>query len=163
MKKDLIISASTVALLFFPTSAFADAHSMACSGTISGVGQAPITIMAKKDGSKVNQVGNTGIVNTVQPADHPTNGAASACTGIANVSADGKSQIGHGHCQYVDKDGDTYMLSWNSDMPGKGTWKVNWGNGKYAKYKAEGTYAVMMAYQTGQFVTGWKGTCDLGG
>ena len=90
------------------------------------------------DRHSIMKVGNEGIVITDDPK-HPQNGFKSACTGLFNVAADGKTAEGKGSCNYSDKDGDVAWLSWEGTFAG-GTWTYDGGTGKFATLVGSGTY-----------------------
>jgi hypothetical protein len=62
------------------------------------------------------------------------------CYGVGSVIS-GK-RVGTGYCKFLDKDGDTNVLSYtaSADKPGAGTWEYVYGSGKWAGIKGKGDF-----------------------
>jgi hypothetical protein len=154
VKAFLVIGATVVAFTSH------EAVAEKCSGYVSMKREPSVEIMKKADGSQVLRVLSSRILNMKEPKDYPLDGAYGTCAGLWTVAADGKSGSGAGECYYVDRDGDTMGFAWEGTNTG-GTWKVQWGTGKYKNTSNSGTWKPDTArYSDGWAWQSWEGECS---
>ena len=137
-----------------------DAMAVRCSGYITVKGEPSVEIIKKADGSVVSFIMSHRIRNVKEPANDPSDGAHGTCVGLWTLAPDGKSGSGAGHCYYVDREGDSWAVSWEGDNTG-GTWDREWGMGKYKDGTGTGTWEPSSPrYSDGFRLTPWKGDCS---
>lgn len=135
-----VVSAA-VAAFFFAGASAAFAGSIDASGV--GLGSSQNEVMPVSDGLVVVKTVSTYDGFEQMAADSPFVGAKGSCWGSLMIKAGAVS--GNGLCNYTDTDGDTAIMSWNSnaitpDGRNQGTWSVEGGTGKWAAASGGGTF-----------------------
>lgn len=134
IKRMAALEAATIAVLLSSGVAYAQVvtdHSQCRAGTAS--------VLAQDEKNVVTLIDHRGINQAADPSD-PFHGSTQRCFGvIANFG--GKSS-GNGWCKQVHpQTGDWAVLEWvNSSEPGKGTWTMRHGVGKWKGISGGGTY-----------------------
>jgi hypothetical protein len=158
-KGQSLVAATVVVLLCLGT-----ASTAARGDTVKGNGHSvfvPQTTESYQlpDGRTVERNFNAGFLVASQP-DNPLNLNTHKCTGTTVISADGKSQVGGGHCVSVDSDGDFSWLWWRGDQAG-GTWGYLGGTGKFDGVKGGGTWKSGQTWADGQYINTYEGTWEM--
>jgi len=79
------------------------------------------------------------------------------CSGSVALGADGKAEDSAGACSAVDKDGDTWWISYHNGPQGN-VWTILGGTGKYKGMKGGGTSVDLVLTVDGRLVNSWKGS-----
>ncbi|MDH3667212.1 MAG: hypothetical protein OEN23_09825 [Paracoccaceae bacterium] len=109
-------------------------------------------------GGAVQHVRMKGVV-LADDAKSALHGASQTCQGANVVGADGGAITGHGVCDAVDADGDTWSIWYANDAGGR-RWGIIGGTGKFQNMTGGGTTKVIVPPRNGRVVISWEGTWE---
>ncbi len=151
MKRSMILIVGAALLFAMP----AEARDMKGSGTAAYVPVASDT-SELPSGKLLRRVHSKTII-LADDDTLPFHLARQDCSGTYVLTPEGEIEIGRGHCEAVDQDGDVWWLWWES-VSESGKWGILGGTGKYDGMAGSGTTTPIAAHDDGRFAVKWEGS-----